>query len=849
MRWAHRGLACALGAAIALGAACGDSTSGAGADSRDADSHDSGPAEVADSSGGDSLPDASGCAPPAPEAGTVRARALACADDLPQGRHIAALPGDLVLENALARFVVRAQTEGYALVGLPGGHLVDAVRLKGGVQVGGDALRELAVTADFWMLAPDSTRVAGDGADGTARVRVEGHLTAFPLVQSVLPLPEPDVTVVHEYVLKPDSPVLEIRTLLSPRDPGPGPSVILADVSLWGADVRLFIPGLGADDLPTSASGAVLGLAPSRADGATPAYAIATEAPRALVDASGIKAFVFSDTPVPEGGSTVIRRFAVGGLDGTDLASAMAAVAAIDSPAPLRARGEVVGDYPGLEVEALDAAGAPLTICAVAAGRFDCPVPATTTALVARWRGDGNGDVSLPGQRAGAPVVLAAKGDTLVTASPARLALTVHDPDGAPVAFRLDARSAALSDQRTFVDADGDATLLLPAGTWDLYVHHGPRWSRHTETVTVAPGSTVLVDATLQKVVAAEGWVAVDTHVHAEDSTDSEAAHTHRFASALAEDLGAYVATDHDFVTDPAPWLADAGLSERLTVEPGVEVSTTKLGHFNVWPVARDPTRAGNGAPDWDGLDAPALLKRLRAAAGEGFVQLNHPRFGGAAYFNSIGFDAATVDRALLDFDAMELVNGIGHSDTPQVIDDWLGLLGRGIRITGTGASDVHGSGEPMGLPGTLVRPGPDDDLWAALRAGRAIASAGPWLSLEVTDADGRLARIGDTLTAPQGELTLTAVLESPDWMPLGRLRVYVSGALLLDEDVSAEPAVDGAHRVARTLTLPAHTDAWCVAVHVPGAAPTSGLRRPTWAIANPVFVDAGGGGASPPDD
>jgi hypothetical protein len=842
--WARPALACALGGALVLCAACGDSPATAAAE---LEVHDAGVDDLADSPDGDSLPDATSCAPPAPEAGTVRARALACADDLPQGRHIAALPGDLVLENAIARFVVRAQTEGHALVGLPGGHLVDAVRLEGGVQVGDDALRELAVTVDFWLLAPESTSVAEGGADGTARVRVEGHLAAFPLVQSVLPLPEPDVRVIHEYMLRPDSPVLEIRTLLSPREPGPGPGVVLADVSLWGANVRLFIPGLGADDLPTSVSGAVLGLAPSRAEADTPAYAIATEAPRTLVDASGIKAFLFSDMPVSEGGSTAVRRLAVGGVDGTDLASAMAAVAAAGAPAPLRARGAVAGAFPGVEVEALDASGAPLTLCAVTGGRFDCPVPAATTQLVASWRGDGNGDVSLPAQRAGAPVALAADGDTTLSAAPARLSVAARDPAGAPIAFRLDAWSTTSDDQRTFVDADGDASFLLPPGTWDLYLHHGPRWSRHTETVSLASGQGVQVDATLRKVVAATGWVAVDTHVHAEDSTDSEAAHAHRIAAALAEDLVAYVATDHDFVPDPAPWLAAAGLSEHLRVEPGVEVSTTSLGHFNVWPVAHDATRAGNGAPDWNGVGAAALLKKLRAAAGDGIVQLNHPRFGGAAYFNAIGFDAATVDPALLGFDAMELVNGIGHTDTPKVLEDWLGLLNRGIRITGTGASDVHGAGEPMGLPGTLVRPGADGDVWSALRAGRAVVSAGPWLSLEVSDEDDRVARIGDTLSKPHGQPTLTAVLESPDWLPLGRLHLYVSGVRVLDDDMSQAPIVDGRHRVVRTWPLPAKTDAWCVAVHVPGATPRPGLRRPPWAITNPVFVDGDGDGTSAP--
>ncbi|MCB9785398.1 MAG: CehA/McbA family metallohydrolase [Deltaproteobacteria bacterium] len=821
--------------AVALWPGCGGATDAADVDAAGAD--------TALTDAADTAVDAASCAPAPPAPGTVRARPLECAADLPHGLHAAALPGDLVLENAVSRFVVRAGPQGYALPGLPGGHLIDAVRLEAGVQRGADSLRELALTADFWLLVPDRVEITDDGSEGAARVRVEGHLAGFPLIQSVLPLPAPDVDVAHEYVLVPDSPVLEIRTRLSPREAGPGPGVLLADVSLWGADVRLFIPGLGADALPTSASGAVLGLTPSRAGSDTPACAIATEAPRTLVDASGIKAFLFPDTPVPAGGVTVVRRLAVGGTQGTDLAHAMAALDLPGAPPRARALGVVQGAFAGLEVEALDDAGHPLTRCAVEAGRFDCPVPQATAALVPRWLGDGDGDVGLGDQRAGEAAPFTPDAETTLTAAPARLEVQVDDPVGQPVPFRLDAWSSAGDDRRTFVSADGAATFLLPPGSWQLWLHHGPRWSEATETLTLAPGATARFEATLRRVVDTGPWVAVDLHVHAEDSTDSEAANTHRFAAALAEDLVGYVATDHDFVTDAAAWLGASGLADRLEVAAGVEVSTTALGHFNVWPVAPDPTLAGQGAPDWDGLDAPGLLARLRAAAPTGVVQLNHPRFGGASYFDAIGFDPATTDPALLAFDAMELINGIGHTDTPEVLADWTGLLDRGLRITGTGASDVHGQGEPMGLPGTLVRPETDGDVWEALRAGRAVASAGPWLTVELSDAQGATGRIGDTLVAPAGPLLLTAALEAPDWLSLGRLRVLVSGETLLDEDVSAEPVVDGRRRVMRTLSLPADADAWCVAVHLPGDTPRPGLRRPPWAVTNPVFVDADGDG------
>jgi hypothetical protein len=319
-------LCVALGVAGALGSGCEPAP----------ETMDAPEVHAADSIGADSALDAVDCAPAPPAPGTVRARVLACEADLPHGHHVAALPGDLVLENAHARFVVRAQREGYALLGLRGGGLVDAVRLEEGQQVGGDALRELAVAVDFWLLAPERVSVVEAGDAGVARVRVEGSLAAFGLIQSVLPLGEPDVRVVSEYLLGADSAVLEIRTVLTPRDAGPGPSVVVADVSLWGANVRLYVPGLGADALPTSVSSVVLGLVPTRADDPAPAYAMATDAPRALIDASGIKALLFADTPVAAASTTLTRRLALG----PDLATAMAAVAAPGAPEPLFAAGD-----------------------------------------------------------------------------------------------------------------------------------------------------------------------------------------------------------------------------------------------------------------------------------------------------------------------------------------------------------------------------------------------------------------------------------------------------------------------------------------------------------------------------
>ncbi|MGM0577957.1 MAG: CehA/McbA family metallohydrolase [Myxococcota bacterium] len=832
---------------LPLLAACDDG--GGAVDDRDADV-DTAPEDAHAVDGETDLgPPIPSCPAPPPSADEVRARRIECPEEAPTGHLAAALPGDVVLENARARFVVRDRVEGHALHGLTGGHVVDAVALApDGSQVGDDALRELAVTAELWLLRPDAVEILDDGPDGVARVEVRGELAPFPLIHEVFELDAPRVRMRHVYTLAPDSPILRIETHLEPTAEG-SEVVMTGDFSLWGGAVRLWVPGRGQSGA-MSGEADLVGLAPVVAEPLAPAYAISTETPRTSIDAAGIKALVWSGLDVPPEGAVAVRHLAVSSRPG-DLAGAMAAASGAVGRPLATVSGEVEAAWPGVLVEARDDDDAPLTRCPLdAEGRFECEVPPETSRLAAIWLGDGNGRPAGPGHAVdgdGAvaevdPASGSATADLVAAAAP-RVDLSVTDPADQPVAFRLTAR-ADDGRRHSFVDADGTASFRLPPGGWDVWVHRGPAWSEHRDRLELSPGDVATLDVVLDQVVDTTDWMACDLHVHAEQSTDSEALDTHRVVSAVADGLDVLVATDHDFVSDYGPALAEAGLPEdALQVAAGAEVSTATLGHFNVWPLEIDPERAGHGTPDWAGLEASELLDLLDAATPGGVVQVNHPRFSGAAYFDAVDFDPEAMSPDLLRFDAMELVNGIGHSDTPEVLDDWSRLLDRGIRRTGTATSDTHGVDDSLGSPRTLVQLGDGDTVWDALRAGRVVATGGPMLTIELVDAEGRRAGMGDTITQPEAPLTARVVLEAPDWIPLGRVEVRSHDGLLLDEDVSAVAAEDGARRIEHTVELPADEDAWVFAVHVPDGTPEAGLRRPPWAIANPAFVDADGDG------
>ncbi|MBM4344280.1 MAG: PHP domain-containing protein [Deltaproteobacteria bacterium] len=806
-----------------------------------------------------------GCAPGPVAAGAVRARPLACADDLPQGRMAAARAGDLVLENARARFVVRTGPHGHAMAGLLGGNVVDAVALDSkGVQIGVDALHEWIAGAGFFLLSPDHVEVTHDGSGADAEgpvaiVRVRGKLAPFPVVAAALPLDPPAATVQHEYLLRPDSTRLEIRTTVVPTSKQ-AETILVADIGLWSGSLELYRPGKGDghNDLPPPAQLHTVGMAPVDRDPLAVPCAAGFAGGVSSFDAGSILAFVQTDTKVPAEGKAFRRFLVVGGDGGPDLAAAMATAGEAAGLSFGKLKGTVAGMRPGVEVELLGPKAAPLTRCRPApTGAYQCRVPVTAVAARAIWIGNGNGQGGGGGQTqdaAGTAFSVAAGAEaTLDLQAPAAaiLQVQVKDTGGAGLPFQLIAQpqgAIAKVGGRTFVDADGEASFELPPGTWKAWVHHGPEFAVHEAEVAVVAGQTAKLAATLQRVLHTEGWIAGDFHIHAEHSVDSSVPNRQRLVDAAAAGIEYAVATDHDFVTDYAPFVQEAGLQGRLTVASGVEVSTVALGHHNIWPLAVQPDQPGNGAPAWFGKEPKALQTLLRGGDAKRVVQVNHPR-GSQSYFEGIDLGPQT-DVALLAFDAMELLNGKRMQDTEQVLADWFALLARGLSVTATANSDTHSLSSGAGGVRTWIWVGRDaagkglDEQGKftaaqadeALRRGKAVASAGPLLEIEL-DAGGAKAGIGEALITAKTDMTVRARLQAPAWMPLGTLEIYRDGALVHKAEVTSTAVVDGRRLAVVEVPAKPKTSGWWVAVHRPkGKGTNPAVAQQPWATTNPVY-------------
>lgn len=376
-----------------------------------------------------------------------------------------------------------------------------------------------------------------------------------------------------------------------------------------------------------------------------------------------------------------------------------------------------------------------------------------------------------------------------------------------------------------WVGATGTATFALPPDEYLVLVSRGPEYSVHPLTFPTAPGERVdlrqadaTVDAVLARVVDTTGWLSADLHVHGVASPDSLVDEATRALTFAGDGLEVLVSTDHDVITDYAPAIAAAGLAPFLASVVGEEVSPMEWGHYNLFPLTRDPgNRINGGALDWARAEGPMLTVAELLAEGRRLgartVQLNHPR-GALGSFTTLQVDTDTlathVDPASLqmppqpdataedtkllsaDFDALELLNNGEDGLDPTVpgargrFNDWFTLLSRGLTVAGTAVSDTHGALLATGWR-TWVEVGIDDpaqldplQLSSRLNALRAVGSNGPFVTLRAFRVDGAGAQVtapvgpGGTVPPLAGALGVEVEVQVPEYLDVTKVELYL---------------------------------------------------------------------------
>jgi hypothetical protein len=440
--------------------------------------------------------------------------------------------------------------------------------------------------------------------------------------------------------------------------------------------------------------------------------------------------------------------------------------------------------------------------------------------------------------------------DDAGNAVPARLTFTGINGTRTPAFTRADIgvqqQGGILAFDRAFIV--GDATLVVPTGSYEVWFSHGPEWEAFPRTVHIGPSSMTSVQVTLRHVVDTPGWISGDFHVHAEHSFDSKVPMRHRVYQFVADGVDLIVATDHGVISDYAPVIAKLGQTQRLASMQGDEVTTRDWGHFGAFPLAGDDAAPKRGAVVTKERTPESLFAELRARWPAAVIDVHHPRLdkGRMGYFHLGELDTKTLkshrDGFSFDFDAVEVLNGFQDPDRASVdavLADWFAFLRRGHRITATGNSDTHHLTFNLGgYPRNYVQLADDrpDQLDAsaltnAIKRGQSYFTTGPILDVSV---DGK--GLGETVV-PEGRLLeLHVRVRAPAWIDVSRISVLVDGVKVLER------------RAAKT------TPVRFVIVRVDGdrtMAPVigDGVRFKVYplAITNPIWVDVDGDGVVAP--
>ena len=368
-----------------------------------------------------------------------------------------------------------------------------------------------------------------------------------------------------------------------------------------------------------------------------------------------------------------------------------------------------------------------------------------------------------------------------------------------------------------YTDAAGTVEFPLEPGVslYHVFVSRGTEYSafRTASPVTIAAGSTTVVNAQIARVLDTSGFVSSDFHVHGIRSADSRVSDLHRVESYSAEGVENVIMTDHHVHTDLRPAIANAGLGHLLTATIGEEITSFDYGHWNAYPMLIDPnsphatysadgaTQLSGGSTDWaqaapPGQDFPshgafnATPAQVLALATGGAlstpdttIQINHI----SSHFQPLKIDTslvpprdlmtdteranrrlpstAAVPNLFAHFPALELWNGNARSHQTeflaQRIGIWMNHLNQGLRTTFIADTDSHTFTNLNSAGARSWTASPTDDpaaidgadVAAAVTAGKAVGGQGVYVQTRLLATDGS----GDVADLSQGgDTTMT---------------------------------------------------------------------------------------------
>ena len=415
--------------------------------------------------------------------------------------------------------------------------------------------------------------------------------------------------------------------------------------------------------------------------------------------------------------------------------------------------------------------------------------------------------------------------------------ITIVDADGSLQSTAAQSNDTLAVRPGVIYTSTGSASLKLPAGRYTVYAGRGFEYSLAQVDVKLAPGEAAKHTLAIRRELPTPGYIACDTHIHTFTfSRHGDATLTERLITIPGEGIELPIATDHNLHVDYRREAERLNVRRHFTPVMGNEV-TTKLGHFNIFPVT-----PGARVPDFTKENWSDIFAEIFATPDVDVAILNHARdvHSGVRPFGPQLFNAAIGENVAgwpMKFNAMEVINsGATQTDTLRLFHDWMAVLNRGYQVTPVGSSDSHDvSRYIVGQGRTYIRcddrdPG-DINVEAAVEnflAGKVLVSYGLLTELWV---NGEY-QSGDLAPRKDDQAEAWIRVKGPAWTSATKVQLYANGELVREEqipDMRATPYPSGLKWEGVWKLPPFKHD-----VHLVAIAIGPGVDGPYWATAKP---------------
>jgi hypothetical protein len=416
----------------------------------------------------------------------------------------------------------------------------------------------------------------------------------------------------------------------------------------------------------------------------------------------------------------------------------------------------------------------------------------------------------------------------------------------APLGHRDEVNPALLEDtgadillgSSAYAYMPGDFEVDLPIGPVTLEVVKGFE-HRPVRLHVEVDASTRELSVDLERFIdaASDGWHTADPHVHylaPSTALVQAAAEDVELVHLLSTQAGDLVTNGQDVW-----WGSIEDPSGRHRVVMGTENRQNLLGHLTLLG-ARTPTlpMAAGGAPE--GRLGGAVSELLmdwadRCHAAGGIVV--------AAHF-PLPYAEIAAAIATGRIDAVESQTFAPGLDSPS-ISEWYRFLNCGYRLPLIGGTDKMSAEVPVGAIRTYARLRPDEPMtpgsWAAaVRAGRTVATSGPFLELSV-EGHGPGDLIALPPTGGRVEVRARARAAQPT---IDRLELVVNGDV-----VAAESRAGSSTELMLATSVDLASGAWIAARSTSHHEIRSAFATSMSAHTSPVYVDVPGRPVRSQDD